>query len=167
VFQYQELNANAANQRRDNDTHLTTVPIKLIMNNPQPEIKTLDDMAEWCAMPKGELQNQISWCLKRFADFRDYVYHDQYFRHLNNAQYIWQYPVEIVLTSFQCDEHRVYMVCCSWSTRWRKHKPPTNDTVLLWMGTTPYSHCKSCGDRFECGHHVGWVRVVRGGARSL
>ena len=21
-----------------------------------------------------------------------------------------------------------------------------------------------CGDRFECGHHVGWFRVERGGA---
>ena len=21
-----------------------------------------------------------------------------------------------------------------------------------------------CGDGFECGHHVGWFRVVRGGA---
>jgi len=32
------------------------------------------------------------------------------------------------------------MVRCSGSTRWRKHTPPRNDTVLLWMGTSPDSH---------------------------
>jgi hypothetical protein len=26
---------------------------------------------------------------------------------------------------------------------------------------------EECGARFECGHHVGWFRVVRGGAASL
>jgi hypothetical protein len=25
-------------------------------------------------------------------------------------------------------------------------------------------HGNKCGDRFECGHHVGWFRVVRCGA---
>ena len=32
------------------------------------------------------------------------------------------------------------MVCCTGSTRWRKHKAPRNDTVCLWMGTRPDSH---------------------------
>jgi hypothetical protein len=26
---------------------------------------------------------------------------------------------------------------------------------------------QSCGDGFECGHHVGWFTVVCGGAASL
>jgi len=39
------------------------------------------------------------------------------------------------------------MIRCSGSTRWRKHKPPRNDTVLLWMGTSPDSHLKSTADR--------------------
>jgi hypothetical protein len=71
VFQYQELNANAAKQRHDDDMPLTKASIKRMMKNPEPEIKTLDDLAEWCAMPKGELQNHIAWCFKRFADFTD------------------------------------------------------------------------------------------------
>jgi len=71
VFHHRELNANAAKQRRDDDIPLTKAPIKRMMKILQPEIKTLDDLAEWCAMPKGELQNQISWCFKRFADFTD------------------------------------------------------------------------------------------------
>jgi len=71
VFQYRELNANAAKQSRDDDMPLTKVPIKQMMKNLQPEIKTLDDLAEWCAMPKEELQNHIAWCFKRFADFTD------------------------------------------------------------------------------------------------
>jgi len=71
VFQHRELNANAAKQRCDNDMPLTKAPIKQMMKNPQSEIKTLNDFAEWCPMPNGELQNHIAWCFKRFADFTD------------------------------------------------------------------------------------------------
>jgi hypothetical protein len=84
LFQYRELNANAVKQRRNNDMPLTIAPVKRMMRNPWPDIKTLDDLAEWCAMPNGELQNHIPWCFQRFADFTDYVNHDQYFSHLNN-----------------------------------------------------------------------------------
>jgi len=34
------------------------------------------------------------------------------------------------------------MVRCTGSRRWTKHKPPRNDTVLLWMGTSPDSQWK-------------------------
>ena len=125
---------------------LTKAPIKRMMKNPQPEIKTLDDLAEWCAMPKGELQNHIAWCFKRFANFTDYVDHDQQFGHLNDAKYIRYNAVAIPVTTFQCDEQAVHMVCCTGSTRWRKHKPPRNDTVLLWMGMSSYRHFKSTAE---------------------
>jgi len=119
---------------------LIKAPINRMMQNPQPEIKTVDDLAEWCAMPKGEHQNHIAWCIKRFADLTDYVDHDQYFRCLNDAKYIWYKSVAILVTSFQCDEQAVHMVRCTASTWWRKHKQPGNDTVLLWMGTSLDSH---------------------------
>jgi len=143
VFQYQELNANAAKQRHNNDMPLTKVPIKQMMKNPRPEIKTLDDLAEWYAMPKGELQNYIAWCFKRVAYFTDYVDHNQYFSRLNKAKYIQNNTVAIPLMFFRCDKQAVHMVRCTGSTRWRKHKPPTNDTGLLWMGTSQDSHFKS------------------------
>jgi len=101
VFQFRERNANTAKQCRDDDMPLTKAPIKLIMNNPGPEIKTLDDLAEWGAMPKGELHNDITWCFKRFNDFIDYVNHDQYFNHLNDAKYIRPNAVAILETSFK------------------------------------------------------------------
>jgi len=143
VFPYRELNANAAKQHRDDDMPPTKAPNKRMMNNPQPEIKTFDDLAKWCAMSKGELQNHITWCFKRFADFTDYVDHDQYFSCLNDANYIRYNALAIRVTSFQCDEQAVHMVRSTGSTRWRKHKPPRNDTVFLWMGTSPNSHFKS------------------------
>jgi hypothetical protein len=59
-----------------------------MIRNLQPEIKTLDDLAECCAMPKGEPQNGIAWCFTRFTNFRDYVEYDQYFSHLDDAKYI-------------------------------------------------------------------------------
>jgi len=125
-----------------------------MMKNPGPEVKTLDNLAVWCAMPTGELQNQIAWGFKRFADFTDYVDHDQYFSRLKDAKYIQYNPVEILVTSFQCNEQAVHMVRCTGSTRWRKHKPPRNDTVLLWMGTSPDRHFKSTAGhipvQFKC-----------------
>jgi hypothetical protein len=42
-----------------------------MMKNQRPAIKTLDELAEWCAMAKGELQNHIAWCFRRFADITD------------------------------------------------------------------------------------------------
>jgi hypothetical protein len=94
-------------------------------------------------MPEGGLQNHIAWCFKRFADFTDYVDHDQCVSRLNDAKYIRYNAVAIPVTSFQCDQQAVHMIHCTGSTRWRKHKPPRNDTVLLWMGTSPDSHIKS------------------------
>jgi len=85
VIQYQELNTNAAKQDSDDDMTLTNVHIKWIMKNLQPDIMTLDDLAKWCGMPKGKLQNHIAWCFRKFADFTDYVDHDQYFIHLPDA----------------------------------------------------------------------------------
>jgi len=58
---------------------LTKASIKETMKNTKAEINTLDDLAEWCAMPKGDLQNHFDWCIERFADFTDYVDQDQYF----------------------------------------------------------------------------------------
>jgi len=148
VFQDRELNANAAKQHRDDNMPLTKAPIKRLMYYPWPEIKTLDDLAEWCAMPQGEWQNHIGWSFKRFADLTDYVNHDQYFSRLNDAKYIWYKAVVIPVTSFQCDEQAVHIVRCTGSTRWRKHNPPRNDTVHLWMGTSPDSHLSGLRDAF-------------------
>jgi len=114
-----------------------------MLKNPRPEIETLDDQAEWCAMPKEELQNNIAWCLKRFANFTDYVDHNQYSSHLNNANHIQYSAVAILVMSFQGNEQAVHTVRCTGSTRYRKHKPTRNDTVRLWMGTSLDSRFKS------------------------
>jgi hypothetical protein len=101
------------------------------MKIPRPEIKTLNDKVKWCAMPKGELLNHITGGFKGFADFTDYVDHDQYCGRHNDAQFIQYNPLAIPMTSFHCDEQEVHMVRCTGSTRWRKHSPPRNDTALL------------------------------------
>jgi len=143
VFQYLKLNANSAKQHRDNEMPLTKAPMKRMMNKPQPEIKTICALAKWCAMPKGELQNQIDWCFKICANFTDYIDRDQYVSHFNDARYILYNVVTVLVTSFQRDKQAVDVVLCIGSTRLRKHKAPRNDTVLLWMGTSPDSYFKS------------------------
>jgi len=40
-----------------------------------------------CNIP-GELQNHITWYIKIFADFTDYVNHGQHFKYLYYAKYI-------------------------------------------------------------------------------
>jgi len=86
IIQYRELNAKTANHCRSNDMTQTTAPNNLMMKYPPPEIKTLDDLVEWCARPKAQLPNHIPWCFKRFAIFSDYIDHDQNFTLLNNSK---------------------------------------------------------------------------------
>jgi len=47
------------------------------------------------------------------------------------------------------------MVSCTGSTRWRKHTPPRNDTVLLWMGTSPDCHLKLTAGRIPA-----WLKCL-------
>jgi hypothetical protein len=51
--------------------------------------------------------------------------------------------VPILVMSFHCDKQPVDMVRRTGSARWRKHTPQMNDTVLLWIVTSPDSHLMS------------------------
>jgi len=102
VSQYWERNANAAKQHHNYEMPLTSSPITATMNNPQPEIKPLDDLAEWCAIQNGQLQNHISLCFKRFANSTDYVVYDQYLSCPNSVKYIRYTAVTKKVMSSQC-----------------------------------------------------------------
>jgi hypothetical protein len=142
VFQYRALNANAAKQCCDDDMPLTKAPVKGMMKHLQSKIRTLDDFAEWCAMQKGELQHHIALCFKRFTNCTDYVDHDPNISRLKDSKNIPYNGVAILVTSFHSDKQAVHMVRCTGSTWWRKYKPPRNDTLVLWMGTSPDNHFK-------------------------
>jgi hypothetical protein len=131
VFRYPEANANVAKQSHENNVPMTKAPIKEMMKHAAPDTMTLDNSVKLCAIPKGEQQNHLALCFKRFADITDYVDHNQYFSLLNDAKYIQYNAIAIPVTSCQCDMPADHMVCCIGSTRCRKHKPPNNDTVLL------------------------------------
>jgi len=147
VFQYQELNANAGKQLCDNEMPLTKGPNKQVMKNLWPETHTVDDLAEWWAMPNGELKNHIAWGFKRFANFRDVIDDNLYFSRLNDAKCTRYHKVAIRVMCFQRDKQVVHMVHCTGSTRWRKPKPQSIDTVLLWMGMSQDRHLKSTAGR--------------------
>jgi len=49
-----------------------------------------------------------------------------------------------------------------WSTGDFRWSMSHGDVLVVLFGAA-----LKCGDGFECGHHVGWFRVVRGGAASL
>jgi len=165
AFKMLSTKARKEVQCRDDDMPLTKVPIKRMMKTPRPDIETLDDLAEWCAMPNGELQNHIAWFFKRFANFTDYVDHDQYFIRLNDATFIRFNAVAILVKSFQWDKQAVHMVCFTGSPRWRKHQRTRNDTVLLWKGTSPDSHIKSTAGRIPTG--LMFLFVVENAESSL
>jgi len=65
----------------------TEAPVKGMMKTLQPGNKTVDDLAEWCTMTKGELQNDIILCFKTFDNIPDNVDHNWYFSLLNDLQY--------------------------------------------------------------------------------
>lgn len=135
------------------------------MKYPPPEIKTLDNLVEWCAMPKAELPNHIPWCFKRFAVFTDYIDRDQDFTLLNNSKYIWYNTLAIPVMTSEWDEQAVHIVRCTASTRSTQHKPLRNDTVLLWMWTSPDTRIESCVGRI-----LAWLEcpfVVRDAESSV
>lgn len=80
------------------------------MNYPGAQIKTLDVLSAYCALPKGELLNHIASCFKRFVDMIDYVNHNQYLSNLNNVKCICYNAVTIPVTCFQCDNQAVSIV---------------------------------------------------------
>lgn len=61
VCYYGELNANEAKECRDYDMFQTKSPIKLMTKNVRWDIKMLDCLAKWCAIPKRKLQDLIAW----------------------------------------------------------------------------------------------------------
>jgi hypothetical protein len=93
-----------------------------------------------------ERQNYSAWCFKIFADFTDYVHHNQEFSSLNNSTYFQYTTVGIPVMSFQRDERVLHMVHCTVSTGWTKHKPTRHDTELLWMGMSMKCHFKSTAE---------------------
>lgn len=151
MFQYLELNVHSTQHCRHYDMALTAAPIKRMTKNLRPQIKTVDDMAEWCAIPNRELQNLIVWCCNRYADFTDYLEHDQYFSCLNNTTYIPYNAEAVPVMSFECNERVVYIVRCTGSTNLRKHKPSRYYTVLLVKKISPGSHCQPAAARFPTG----------------
>jgi hypothetical protein len=140
VFQYREMNANAAIQCGHYDMPLTKLPILGRMKIPQLVIKTVDDLAKSCTMPKEELHNHIAWCLMKFSDITDNVEHDQSFSCPNDAKYILYNLVLIAVITFQWDDEAVNIVHCTGSTMCRKHTAQRKYTVRLWIETTPNIH---------------------------
>jgi len=47
------------------------------------------------------------------------------------------------------------MVHCTGSTRWRMHKPPRNDTVLLWIERSP-----DCNLKLTAGRISAWMKSL-------
>jgi len=139
---------------------LTKALIQWMVRNQQLESKTLDDFAQWYATPDAELQNHILGYFKWFADFTDYVKHNQYFSGLNHARSIQYNTVAILVMSYHCDEQDVGMVHCAGSTWCRNHNQHRSDRVLHSMEMSPDSHFQSTAGcipaRWLC-HVVVWV----------
>jgi hypothetical protein len=96
------------------------------------DVKTLTQLAVWCKLPVGTLQNLVAWGLKRFGLFPGYAEHDDVFARLNEAKYTRFVSAVLPVAHFQGDETEVHIVRCTGEEPARKYKPPRNDDVLLW-----------------------------------
>jgi hypothetical protein len=145
------MNANAAIQCGHYDMPLTKLPIQGRMKIPQPVIKTLDDLAKSCTMPKEELHNHIAWCIVKFSDITDDVEQDQSFSHPNDAKYILYNSVLVAVIPFEWDHEAVHMVHCTGSTMWGKHTPQREYTLRLGSKQLQISTLCSLQDAFPHG----------------
>jgi hypothetical protein len=149
VYFWWKQNANTVNQCCDDEIPLNKVTTRQVIKTPWPEMNTVSYLPKWFTMAIGELQPHIASQFKRFADFTGYVNHIQYFSHLNHGIYIWHNPLAVPWMDLQCDIHPVHTVSWTGSTRWRTHKQPRYNTVLLGMGTSPDGNFTSTGGRIR------------------
>ena len=70
--------------RLDNGTIPNPLPPTRRLRGQKMDIKTLSQLAQWCNLPTGTLQNQIPWCLKQFDILPAYAESDEAFSRLSD-----------------------------------------------------------------------------------
>jgi len=140
VFRYWLLYVYTAKHLHHPEMPLTKPPLKQMMGNPWPAIKTIDDLAKWCAMPTRELQKHLTWCFRLFPNITDYVNHNQTRSRPNDTVYIGYNAVAIPVSSFQDNNQAVHSVRLTRYTMGTEKTPPRNDAVFLWKWWLPDRH---------------------------
>ena len=86
-FRYKNMECEAQVTQLDNGTIPTPLPPTRRLRGQKTDIKTLSQLAQWCNLPPGMLQNQITWCLKQFDILPAYAESDEPFSRLRNLKY--------------------------------------------------------------------------------
>ena len=135
-FRYKNMARKAARKaqmiRSDDGNVPIPPPATRKLRGKRTDIKTIQELAQWCGLPVGTLQNHVAWCLKLFNIFPAYTESDEAFLHLSNAKYTRYASAVLPVANFQRDEVENHIITCSGMDPSRKGQSPRNDNVLLW-----------------------------------
>ncbi len=131
-FKYRNMERDAQLTRLVDGSSAKPLPPVRRLQGRRNDVKTLTQLALWCKLPVGTLQNLVAWGLKRFGLFPGYAEHDDAFARLNDAKYTRFVAAVLPVAHFQSDDTEVHVVRCTGAEPSRIYKPPRNDDVLLW-----------------------------------
>ena len=131
-FRYKNMECEAQLSRLDDGTILNPLPPTRRLRGQKTDIKTLSQLAQWCNLPTGMLQNQIACYLKQFDILPAYAESDKAFSRLSDLKYT-RYTAEVLpVANFQSEDVDQHIVICTGRDPSRKNQSPQNDIVLLW-----------------------------------
>ena len=118
--------------RLANGTSQDPLPPTPRLRGQKTEIKTLRQLAQWCNLPTGTLQNQIAWCRKQFDILPAYTASDEEFWRLNDLKFTRYTAAVLPVENFQSEDVDPHIVIYMGQDPSRKNQSPQNDIVLLW-----------------------------------
>ena len=131
-FRYKNMECEAQLTRLDDGTIPDPLPPTRRLRGQKTDIKTLSQLAQWCNLPTGTLQNQIAWCLKQFDILPAYAESDEAFSRLSDLKYTRYTAAVLPVANFQSEDVDQHIVICTGRDPSRKNQSPRNDIVLLW-----------------------------------
>ena len=103
-FRYKNMECEAQLSRLDDGTIPFPLPRTRRLRGEKTDIKPLSQLAQWCNLLTGMLQNQIAWYLKQFEMLPAYAERNEAFSRLSDLKYTCYTTAVLPVVNFQCED---------------------------------------------------------------
>ena len=112
-FRYKNMECEEQLTRLDDSTIPNPLPLTRWLRGQKTDIKTLSQLAQWCNLLTGMLQNQIAWCQKQFNILPAYAESDEVFSRLSHVKYTRYTAPVLPVANFQSEDVNLHIVICT------------------------------------------------------
>ena len=112
-FRYKNMECEAQLTRLDDGTIPNPLLPTCHLRGQKTDIKTHSQLAKWCILPTGTLQNQIAWYLKQFDILPAYAQSDEAFSRLSDLKYTRYTAAVFPVANFQSEDVDQHIVMCA------------------------------------------------------